>query len=91
MDYLVGIWWAWLSLALALALLEISLPGFIFLGFAIGAAIMAVVIAILPAPFGAPFAIALFSALSLAAWIGLRLAFRKQGSDARIITHDIND
>jgi len=91
MDYLVSIWWAWLSLALALALLEISLPGFIFLGFAIGAAVMAIIVAILPTAMGAPLALAIFAGLSLIAWIGLRIGFRKQGSDARIITHDIND
>jgi hypothetical protein len=32
------LWWVWLAAALGLAILEILVPGFIFLGFAVGAA-----------------------------------------------------
>ena len=91
MAAIVGIWWVWLSLALLLGIVEIMMPGFIFLGFALGAVVMAVLVAILPNTLGAPVAIAIFAGLSLIAWIALRIGFRKQGSDARIITHDIND
>ena len=34
---LAGTWWAWVILGFALGVLEIIVPGFIFLGFAIGA------------------------------------------------------
>ena len=91
MATIVGIWWVWLSLALLLGIVEIMMPGFIFLGFALGAIVMALLVAILPNTLGAPVAIAIFAGLSLIAWIALRVGFRKQGSDARIITHDIND
>ena len=91
MAAIVGIWWVWLSLALLLGIVEIMMPGFIFLGFALGAVVMAVLVAFLPNTLGAPVAIAIFAGLSLIAWIALRIGFRKQGSDARIITHDIND
>ena len=40
------IWWIWLAGALVLAILEVLLPGFIFLGFAIGAAITGVILAL---------------------------------------------
>ena len=40
-------WWIWMAAALALGILEIVLPGFIFLGFAIGAAITGILL-ILP-------------------------------------------
>ena len=32
-----SIWWIWLCVAMVLGLLEILVPGFVFLGFAIGA------------------------------------------------------
>lgn len=91
MGALVGIWWIWLAAALVLALVEIMLPGFIFLGFALGALVMAVLVAVLPTAFSAPVAVAVFAGLSLAAWIALRLIFRNQRSGTRIIRHDIND
>jgi len=91
MGTLVGIWWVWLAAALALALVEVLLPGFIFLGFAIGAVGMALLIALLPAAPTAAVAMAIFGGLSLLAWIGLRVIFRNQRSGARIIKNDIND
>lgn len=91
MSALTGIWWAWLAFGLILAIVEVMAPGFIFLGFAIGAVVMAVIVAVLPDPMATAAALALFAALSLAAWIGLRIAFRHQRSDARFIKHDIND
>lgn len=91
MGALVGIWWVWLSAALILAIVEVMAPGFIFLGFAIGALVMAVLVALMTTPLSAPVALAIFAGLSLLAWIALRVAFRNQRSGARIIRHDIND
>ncbi|MDG1472234.1 NfeD family protein [Pseudosulfitobacter sp. SM2401] len=91
MDMLVSIWWVWLATALGLAVLEVLLPGFIFLGFAIGAVIMTGIIALFPTAMTAPVAIAVFTGLSLVSWIVLRVMFRKQSSGARRVMHDIND
>jgi len=91
MGAVLAIWWVWLATALVLALVEVMLPGFIFLGFALGALVMAVLVAVLPTALGAPVAVAVFAGLSLIAWIALRLIFRNQRSGARIIRHDIND
>jgi membrane protein implicated in regulation of membrane protease activity len=91
MDALVSIWWVWLAAALGLAVLEVLIPGFIFLGFAIGAVAMTVLVALFPTLMSAPIAIAVFTGLSLAAWMVLRVMFRKQSSGARRVTHDIND
>lgn len=91
MTALVGIWWVWLAAALVLALIEVMLPGFIFLGFALGALVMALIMAVLPASVSAPVALAIFAGLSLAAWVALRFIFRNQRSDTRFIRHDIND
>ena len=91
MDTLVTIWWVWLAAALGLAVLEVLLPGFIFLGFAIGAVIMTAIVALFPTAMSAPVAMAVFTGLSLVSWIVLRVAFRRQSSGARRVTHDIND
>ncbi|MFT5797029.1 MAG: hypothetical protein ACI84R_001084 [Candidatus Azotimanducaceae bacterium] len=90
MDTAVNLWWAWLAAALALGILEILAPGFIFLGFAVGAVVMAFVVAIAPT-LSVPVALAIFSGLSLISWIVLRIAFKNQSSGARRVRHDIND
>lgn len=84
------LWWVWLCAALALGVVELLLPGSIFLGFALGALAMALVVAIF-APANVAVLLALFAMLSLVAWIGLRLVFRRQSSGSRIVTRDINE
>ena len=91
MDTMVSIWWVWLSAAIALAVLEVLAPGFIFIGFAIGALIMTAVVALFPTAMMAPAALALFTGLSLVAWIVLKQVFKSQSSGARRVNHDIND
>lgn len=89
MDSLLHIWWVWLCAALALASIELVAPASIFLGFALGALCMAVLVAVTSiANTSALFA--MFAALSLAAWVVLKLAFKSQSSGARIVTRDIN-
>ena len=44
MDALANTWWAWAALALVLAILEVLAPGFVLLGFAIGAALVSVLV-----------------------------------------------
>lgn len=90
MTVLLQIWWIWVCAALLLAVIEVLLPGWIFLGFALGALAMAAVVLLAPGLPGAAL-FAIFGALSLLAWIGLRLVFRGQSSGTRIITRDIND
>ncbi|MBM2291110.1 hypothetical protein JQX09_04285 [Sulfitobacter pseudonitzschiae] len=91
MAGLVGIWWVWLAVAIALGVVEVLLPGFIFLGFALGALAMAAIVGLVTPAIGVAPAMALFAGLSLLAWIVLRLAFRRQSSGARRVMHDIND
>ena len=59
MDTMVSIWWVWLSAAIALAVLEVLAPSFIFIGFAIGALIMTAVVALFPTAMMVPAALAL--------------------------------
>ncbi|MEX3315734.1 NfeD family protein [Sulfitobacter sp. PS-8MA] len=84
------LWWVWLCAALLLGVVELLLPGSIFLGFALGALAMALIVALF-APMNVASLLALFAVLSLLAWIGLRLVFRRQSSGARIVTRDINE
>ncbi|KAJ03280.1 hypothetical protein JQT66_05975 [Sulfitobacter mediterraneus] len=88
-DYL-SLWWVWICIALALGVVELLAPGFIFLGFGLGALAMAGVVLLAPG-INIPALLALFAVLSLIAWIILRMGFRKQSSGARIVTKDIND
>ncbi|UOA26969.1 hypothetical protein [Pseudosulfitobacter sp. DSM 107133] len=91
MAGLVGIWWVWLAVAIALGVVEVLLPGFIFLGFALGALAMAALVGLVTSSMTVAMSLAAFAALSLLAWIVLRLAFRRQSSGARRVMHDIND
>jgi membrane protein implicated in regulation of membrane protease activity len=88
-DYL-SLWWVWICIALALGVVELLAPGFIFLGFGLGALAMAGMVLVAPG-INIPALLALFAVLSLIAWIILRMGFRKQSSGARIVTKDIND
>lgn len=88
-DYL-SIWWVWICAALALGVVELLAPGYIFLGFALGALAMAVVVFVMPAT-NVPALLAMFAILSLIGWIILRILFRRQSSGARIVTRDINE
>lgn len=84
-----SLWWVWLAAALALAILEVMVPGFIFLGFAVGAAITALVL-LLPVQLGLMALLAIFAGLSLIAWLILRRVFRTPDDQTRIIHEDIN-
>lgn len=89
-------WWAWAAAALVLGCLEMVLPGFILLGFAIGAAIVAALflvggpVAIWMAG-SLPLTLVLFVALSLVAWIALRRVFGLREGQVKMFEKDIND
>ena len=89
MTELWTLWWVWASAALALAILEMLVPGFIFLGIAAGAAITAIVVAVTGA-LGLTPALAIFAGASLISWIVLRIAFKPSDDQTRVIHDDIN-
>ena len=91
MGELVFQWWVWAVGAIALAGLEVLAPGFIFLGFAIGAGIVAVLLAL--GVFGSNFAVIalVFAVLSLLAWFGMRQVFGVRKSQVKVWDKDIND
>ncbi|KNG95148.1 NfeD family protein [Pseudaestuariivita atlantica] len=89
-------WWAWAAAALVLGVIEMLAPGFVFLGFAIGAGVVALLLLV-----GGPFAVwmtgnlallfVVFAALSLLAWIALRAVFGRPGQAPKRFEHDINE
>lgn len=83
------LWWVWLSAALGFAILEVMVPGFIFLGFAVGAGVVALLV-LLPLGLGLTALMALFAILSLIAWIILRRVFSAPDDQSRVIREDIN-
>lgn len=91
MDQIWTVWWAWIVLGVALGVLEVIVPGYIFLGFAAGAAVTGVLIGIgVLGSAGLPLLILIFALLSLAAWGALR-RWGKRDGQVKIWDRDIND
>ena len=84
------LWWAWASFGLVLLILEVLAPGFIFLGFGIGALIVALLF-LLGLGIGLALALVIFAVCALVAWLMLRRLFSHPGRGPKIIRHDIND
>ncbi|HGG06325.1 MAG TPA: hypothetical protein ENK28_12780 [Aliiroseovarius sp.] len=84
------VWWFWAAAALGLAILEVLAPGFIFLGFAIGALGLGIMLW-----FGIttslPWLLVIGAVFSLVAWFGLRAVFGIRKGQVKIIRHDINE
>ncbi|MCU0830897.1 MAG: hypothetical protein MUC58_05185 [Rhizobiaceae bacterium] len=95
-DGLLTQWWVWVAAGVALGILEMLVPTWLFAGFAIGAVATGLGFA-----FGVPGAewmaaspanaIIVFAALSLAAWLAMRALFGKPGGNVKHITKDVND
>lgn len=86
-----AIWWVWVVAGIALGAAEILLPGFIFLGFAIGAVATGLAILAGVAPAGLGGLCLLFGVLSLAAWLGLRRTVGVTRAQVKLWKEDIND
>lgn len=87
----VSVWWIWLAAGLALAILEVLAPGFVFLGFAIGAVLVGLML-LGPISWLSPSMILLlFAALSLIAWLVLRRVFSLPHGHVKTFDRDINE
>ncbi|MFG5380960.1 NfeD family protein [Yoonia sp. R2-816] len=84
-------WWVWMSGALVLATLEVLIPGYIFLGFAIGAGVVGLLILLGISASGLALTLVIFAALSLAAYIVMRKVFGLEKGQVKIWDTDIND
>lgn len=90
LQQLAGTWWAWVVLGFALGVLEILAPGFIFLGFAIGAVLTGVLVG-LGISASLPALILIFAVASLVAWFILRRTMGVRQGQVKIWDRDIND
>lgn len=84
-------WWVWMSAALLLATAEVIIPGWIFLGFAIGALVMGALLLIGVAGLSLPITLVIFAVLSLLSYIGLRWVFGLKTGQVTLFDRDIND
>lgn len=81
--------WVWFAGALVLAILEVLLPGFILLGFAIGAGLVGLVL-LTGVGLGLPSLALIFAIVSLGSWLTLRRMFRLKTGQVKTFDHDIN-
>lgn len=88
---LLSTWWFWLVAGAALAALEVILPGFIFLGFAIGAAATGLLVLFGLLGTNVPMSLLIFALLSVAGFLVLRRIVGVTKHQKRIWTKDIND
>ncbi len=87
-------WWIWVAGALALAVLEVLVSGWIFLGFAIGAALVGLILALGGIGLlgsSLPLTLVVFAVLSLAAWLVLHRAMGVRTGQVKVWDKDIND
>lgn len=86
-----AIWWVWVVAGVVLGVLEIMVPGFVFLGFAIGAALTGALVGLGLAPGNVALLALVFAVLSLAAWLVLRQAVGVTKTQVKVWKDDINE
>lgn len=85
------VWWVWIVAGFALGIFEVLTPGFIFLGFAVGAVLTGILVGIGLAPDNFPPLLLIFAALSVVAWLGLRRFAGVRGGQVTRSDKDVND
>lgn len=86
-----AVWWVWVVAGFGLGVLEVLVPGFIFLGFAIGAVLTGVLVGLGLLGGNVPVLALAFAVLSVAAWLGLRATMGVRGGQVKLWDRDIND
>lgn len=84
-------WWVWMIAGAVLAILEIMIPGFILLGFAVGAALTGLLLwlGVLGGSLAA--LVLVFALASLIAWLVLRKVVGIRHGQVKVWDRDIND
>ena len=93
---MADLWWLWVVAGLAIAVLELLLPGYVFVGLALGSVGTGLVLwsGVWPAGWiGGSLAngLLVMAVLALAAWAALRLVVGVRKGQTKIITRDINE
>ena len=86
-----AVWWVWVVAGFALGVVEVLVPGFIFLGFAIGAVITGVLVGIGLLGANVAVLVLVFALASLGDWFVLRQMFGARGGDVKLWDKDINE
>lgn len=84
-------WWPWVAAAVGLGILEMLVPGYIFLGFAVGAAMIGFVLAFGGTGLSVPVLLVLFALASLVAYLAMRKVFGLRTGQVKIWDRDINE
>ncbi len=84
-------WWVWVVAGFALGVVEVLVPGFIFLGFAIGAVVTGILVGIGLLGANVPLLVLVFALASLGAWFVLRRLFGVRGGEVKLWDKDVND
>lgn len=83
-------WWIWMVAGIGLAILEIFVPGYVFLGFAGGALLTGLLFLAAPS-IGLPVAVFVFAVASLAVWLIGRKVMGVRTGQIKVIDRDINE
>jgi membrane protein implicated in regulation of membrane protease activity len=86
-----AVWWVWIVAGFALGVLEVILPGFIFVGFAIGAVIVGLGLGLGLLGGGLAVLLLVFAVSSLIAWVVLRLVLGVRQGQIKLWDRDINE
>lgn len=84
-------WWVWIAGGFVLGILEIMVPGYVFLGFALGAVLTGGLLWLGVLPAGTAVLLLVFALASLVAWLGLRAALGRRTGQVKLWDRDIND
>jgi membrane protein implicated in regulation of membrane protease activity len=85
------VWWVWVVAGFALGVLEVIVPGFIFVGFAIGAVVTGLLILVGLVGGNLSVLLLIFALVSLLAWLALRATIGVRKGQEKIWDRDIND
>ena len=88
---MLSAWWVWVVAGLALGVLEMLAPGYVFLGFAAGAVVTGGLIRAGVLGASVPVVLVVFGVVSLLAWVGLRQGLGVRRGQVKRIDRDIND
>ncbi|MCB2130690.1 MAG: hypothetical protein KDE03_16895 [Rhodobacteraceae bacterium] len=84
-------WWVWMIIGAVLGVLEVVLPGFILLGFAVGAGLTGALLWLGLLGQSFPVLLLVFAVGSLLAWLLLRRVVGVRHGQVKVWHHDIND
>lgn len=86
-----SVWWVWVVAGFVIGALEVVVPGYIFLGFAIGAVMTGLFIGLGILSGGPAFLVLTFALCSVVAWLALRRTMGVRRGQVKVWDRDIND